>query len=90
MDDLLEDIPKEMGLHPGEIEFFVGKLWQVYTSCDARREEIYETIGWWEFVDASNKSVGYQKFLAEGLTRSLVAANAQLANAHVEGDVGLP
>ena len=37
----------------------------------------------------SNKSEGYQKFLAEGLTRSLVAANARLANAHVEGDVGL-
>ena len=41
------------------------------------------------FVDAGNKSEGYQKFLAEGLTRSLVAADAHLANAHVEGDVGL-
>jgi uncharacterized protein with NAD-binding domain and iron-sulfur cluster len=46
-------------------------------------------MGWWEFVDADNKSKGYQKFLAEGLTRSLVAANAHLANAHVEGDIGL-
>lgn len=87
--DLLADLPAEMGLEPGEVEFFVDRLWQVYTSCDARREEIYETMGWWEFVDAENKSVGYQKFLAEGLTRSLVAANAHLANAHVEGDVGL-
>jgi uncharacterized protein with NAD-binding domain and iron-sulfur cluster len=87
--DLADDVPAEMGLKHDEIEFFVGKLWQVLTSCDARRQEIYETIGWWDFVDAANKSEGYQKFLAEGLTRSLVAANAQLANAHVEGDVGL-
>ena len=87
--DLADDVPKEMGLKHDEIEFFVGKLWQVLTSCDARRQEIYETVGWWEFVDAGSKSEGYQKFLAEGLTRSLVAANAQLANAHVEGDVGL-
>ena len=87
--DLVADLPAEMGIEPGEIDFFVDKLWQVYTSCDARREEIYETMGWWEFVDAENKSEGYQKFLAEGLTRSLVAANAHLANAHVEGDVGL-
>jgi len=87
--DLAENVPAEMGLKNDEIEFFVGKLWQVLTSCDARRQEIYETMGWWDFVDASNKSEGYQKFLAEGLTRSLVAANARLANAHVEGDVGL-
>ena len=87
--DLMSDLPAEMGLEPGELDFFVERLWQVYTSCDARREEIYETMGWWEFVDAGNKSEGYQRFLAEGLTRSLVAANAHLANAHVEGDVGL-
>lgn len=87
--DLLADLPAEMGLESGEVDFFVDKLWQVYTSCDARREEIYENMGWWDFVDAEHKSKGYQKFLAEGLTRSLVAANAHLANAHVEGDVGL-
>ncbi len=87
--DLLADLPAEMGLEEGEVDFFVDKLWQVYSSCDARREELYETMGWWEFVDADNKSQGYQKFLAEGLTRSLVAANAHLANAHVEGDIGL-
>ena len=89
LQDLLSDLPAEMGLEEGEVDFFVDKLWQVYSSCDARREEIYETMGWWEFVDADNKSKGYQKFLAEGLTRSLVAANAHLANAHVEGDIGL-
>ena len=89
LQDLLSDLPAEMGLEEGEIDFFVDRLWQVYSSCDARREEIYETMGWWEFVDADNKSKGYQKFLAEGLTRSLVAANAHLANAHVEGDIGL-
>ncbi|HEU5113171.1 MAG TPA: FAD-dependent oxidoreductase, partial [Acidimicrobiia bacterium] len=89
LQDLLSDLPAEMGLEEGEVDFFVDRLWQVYSSCDARREEIYETMGWWEFVDADNKSKGYQKFLAEGLTRSLVAANAQLANAHVEGDIGL-
>ena len=87
--DLIDNVPAEMGLENDEIEFFVGKLWQVLTSCDARRQEVYETMGWWDFVDASNKSEGYQKFLAEGLTRSPVAANARLANAHVEGDVGL-
>jgi len=89
LQDLMSDLPAEMGLEQGELDFFVERLWQVYSSCDARREEIYETMGWWEFVDADNKSKGYQKFLAEGLTRSLVAANAHLANAHVEGDIGL-
>ena len=64
--DLIDNVPAEMGLKNDEIEFFVGKLWQVLTSCDARRQEIYETMGWWEFVDADNKSEGYQEVPCRG------------------------
>ena len=78
-----------IGLKPGELTYFAERMWQIMTSCEARREDEYERIGWWTFVGAETRSQGYQKFLAEGLTRSLVAAKAKLASARLEGDIGL-
>lgn len=85
----LEGVKDGIGLRPGELSFFVERLWQLVTSCEARREDEYERIAWWDFIGASTRSDAYQKFLAEGLTRSLVAADAKVASARLEGDVGL-
>lgn len=83
------DLEKYVGLTAEDIEFFGGKLWRYLTTCQDRRMDDLEKIGWWEYSDAGNRSEAYQKFLAQGLTRSLVAANAHVANAKVEGDVGI-
>ncbi len=79
----------DIGLKPGELTFFAERIWQIMTSSEARREDEYERIGWWTFIGADTRSPGYQKFLAAGLTRSLVAAKARLASARLEGDIGL-
>ena len=42
---------------------------------------------WWEFVGAEQRSAAYQKFLAAGITRSLVAAKARKASTRTIGDV---
>lgn len=83
------DLNVNLGLKVKDVEDFGAKLWQYLTSCQDRRMDDLEKIGWWEFIDADQHSEAYQKFLAEGLTRSLVAANAHVANAKVEGDVGI-
>ena len=83
------DLEVYVGLTTDDIEFFASKLWQYLTTCQDRRMDDLEKIGWWTFSDAGNRSEAYQKFLAQGLTRSLVAANAHVANAKVEGDVGI-
>lgn len=83
------DLEIYVGLKTDDIEFFGSKLWQYLTTCQDRRMDDLEKIGWWEFSGAGNRSEAYQKFLAQGLTRSLVAANAHVANAKVEGDVGI-
>lgn len=83
------ELDSVIGLKDGELELFASKLWQIITSCHQRRAEVYEKIGWWRFVEASTQSEAYQKFLAQGMTRSLVAADAQVANTKAEGDVGL-
>ncbi|WP_157019043.1 hydroxysqualene dehydroxylase [Mesorhizobium xinjiangense] len=70
-----------------DLEFFAGKLWQVMTSCKERRLAELENESWWDFVEAENRSADYQKFLAEGLSRSLVAANARKGSARTIGQI---
>ncbi|SFN17703.1 FAD-dependent oxidoreductase [Variovorax sp. OV329] len=85
---VLKDIfDTKIGLQPGEIEYFADRIWQVMTSCDERRLHELEAISWWDFVGAQSRSPAYQRFLAEGLSRSLVAANARQGSARTIGQV---
>ncbi|WP_284617302.1 hydroxysqualene dehydroxylase [Aquabacterium humicola] len=84
---VFKDMTGDYGFQPGEQEFFAERIWQIITSCEDRRVDEYERLGWWEFVGAATRSPAYQKFLAGGLTRSLNAAKAQLASTRTIGDV---
>jgi len=64
---------------------FVDKLRLLLTSCDDRRLAEYEPLSWWDFTDANNKSKAFQKFLGNGLTRSLVAAQGREMSARTGG-----
>ena len=77
----------DTGLKPGEARFFAGKVWQLMTSCQKRRDLEYEKVGWWAFMDADQHSDAYQHLLVEGLTRTLVAANAKFASTKTGGDI---
>jgi uncharacterized protein with NAD-binding domain and iron-sulfur cluster len=77
----------DFGFKPGEEEYFAERLWQILTSCEDRRLDEYEKIGWWTFVGAGSRSEAYQKYLAGGLTRSLNACKAQLASTKTIGDI---
>lgn len=85
---LLYDVlgPKT-GLTMDDTMYFASKVWQIMTSCEARRLNEYEQIGWWQFIDAENRSPAYQNIFAYGLTRSLVAAKANLASTKTVGDI---
>jgi len=85
----VREAQSDIGLKPGELDYFGERIWQIMTSCEDRREDEYERVGWWTYIGAGTRSQAYQKFLAEGLTRSLVAANAKVASAKLEGDIGL-
>jgi uncharacterized protein with NAD-binding domain and iron-sulfur cluster len=87
---ILRDILLAFGpvteLTPDDLAFFGARIWQILTSCQQRRLTEYERISWWEFVGAERHSKSYQKFLADGLTRSLVAAKARKASTRTIGD----
>lgn len=75
------------GVPPDEADFFFHQLLVILTSCEQRRLEEYEKIAWWDFIKAGQMSRAYQKLLAQGLTRSLVAMKAAVASTRTVGDI---
>jgi geranylgeranyl pyrophosphate synthase/uncharacterized protein with NAD-binding domain and iron-sulfur cluster len=74
-------------LTPDDLAFFGARIWQILTSCAERRLGEYQRTSWWDFVAAEGRSAAYQKFLAAGITRSLVAAKARKASTRTIGDI---
>lgn len=79
----------DTGITEDDAIFFGKKLWKILTSCQDRRLAEYEKIPWWTFIEAESRSKAYQKFFGHGISRSLVAAQAQKASARTMGDITL-
>lgn len=76
-----------LGVDKDDREFFGERVWQILTSCQQRRDDEYEKVNWWEFIEADTRSEAYQHVFGYGLTRSLVASKANLASTKTVGDI---
>jgi uncharacterized protein with NAD-binding domain and iron-sulfur cluster len=84
--EIIHDVAQpDWGLSAGDLAHFAGRLLVLLTSCEARRFGEWEQQSWWEFCGAEKRSPGYRRFLADGLTRSLVAARAREMSARTGG-----
>jgi len=72
-----------------ELAYFFGRMMLLASSCDRRRLEEYEQIGWWDFIGASDRSTTYQRYLALAATRPLVACRAEEVSARTGGLIAL-
>lgn len=77
----------ELGVPAQDQAYFINQLLLLLTSCDERRLGEYEHQSWWEFSGAETRSAAYGKFLADGLTRTLVAAKAREMSARTGGQI---
>ena len=74
------------GRHPAAEQIaFTERLLTLLTSCDERRFGQREQLSWWEFSGAEKRSEAFGKFIADGLTRSLVAGRAREMSARTGG-----
>ncbi|WP_406730512.1 FAD-dependent oxidoreductase [Streptomyces sp. NBC_01794] len=69
-----------LGIPAHETAYFVGRGLVFLTSCDERRDGTWERTPWWEFIRAERMSYDYQRVLAVGLTRNIVATKAEEAS----------
>ncbi|MFJ9576876.1 FAD-dependent oxidoreductase [Streptomyces sp. NPDC101191] len=74
----LLDTARSIPLH--EAAYFVDRFLVFLTSCDERRDDTWERTPWWEFLRADRMSYDYQRILAVGLTRNIVATKAEEAS----------
>jgi uncharacterized protein with NAD-binding domain and iron-sulfur cluster len=84
---LVEEIVKQQGVPPHEAEFFANRVMVFLTSSEERRYGQWEHTSWWDFVRAEGKSQEYQRIVARGLTRSLVAAKETVASTRTIGNM---
>jgi uncharacterized protein with NAD-binding domain and iron-sulfur cluster len=67
--------------------FFVERIFILLTSCDERRFGEWENVSWWDFIEAGSRGVNYRRYLARGLTRTLVAMRAEEGSTRTVGYV---
>jgi uncharacterized protein with NAD-binding domain and iron-sulfur cluster len=72
-------------LSAGDYAYFASRLLVLLTSCQERRYDEWDKVSWWDFSGAARRSTAYQKFMADGLTRTLVAARAREMSARTGG-----
>jgi uncharacterized protein with NAD-binding domain and iron-sulfur cluster len=77
----------ELGLKSGEADYFISRLLDFMSTCTKRRFAQLEYKKWWDYIGASTRSVQYRKLLAQGMTRSLVAMDAEVANSRTVGSI---
>src|SRR3954452_11241951 len=85
---ILTDELWQRDVPPQELAYFVERLLVFVTSSDERRFGQWEHVSWWDFIKAGSKSPQYQKELAAGLTRNLVAAKEKVASTRTIGHMG--
>lgn len=69
-----------LGIPAHETAYFVNRGLVFLTSCDERRDQAWERTPWWDFIRAERMSYDYQRILAIGLTRNIVATKAEEAS----------
>jgi uncharacterized protein with NAD-binding domain and iron-sulfur cluster len=73
------------GIPPLDLAHFTERLLTMLRSCEERRYVEYENLDWWTFSGADRRSAKYQLYLADGLSRTLVAAQARRLSARAGG-----
>ncbi len=81
------DYALALRISPVDLAYFMQRLLTLLLSCDERRKHQWEMVSWWDFVGAEQRSEKYRKFLADGMTRTLVAAQAKQMSARTGGSI---
>ena len=92
----LEDVHDVLRLRPSDFNFsfedyrfFVQRMWIMLTSCKERRQQEFDEVRWWDFIEADRRSAAFQKMMAEVSVRFMLAMDARKASTRTVGTVGL-
>jgi uncharacterized protein with NAD-binding domain and iron-sulfur cluster len=79
------DAATQMGVPAIDVAWLLERLFTLLVSCDERRIDQWDRQSWWDYVQADRRSAAFRRYLADGLTRTLVAARAREMSARTGG-----
>ena len=79
------DAATQLGVPAVDVIWLLERLFTLLGSCDERRVEQWDLESWWSYVQADRRSEAFRRYLADGLTRTLVAARAKEMSARTGG-----
>ena len=79
------DAATQLGVPAVDVAWLLERLFTLLASCDERRVEQWDLQSWWAYVQADKRSEAFRRYLADGLTRTLVAARAKEMSARTGG-----
>src|SRR3954470_24182338 len=79
------DAATQLGVPAVDVAWLLERLFTLLASCDERRVAQWDLESWWSYVQADKRSEEFRRYLADGLTRTLVAARAQEMSARTGG-----
>src|ERR671916_838118 len=79
------DAGTALGVPAVDVAWLLERLFTLLSSCDERRVEQWDLEGWWSYVQADRRAEAFRRYLADGLTRTLVAARATEMSARTGG-----
>ena len=71
------DAATQLGVPAVDVAWLLERLFTLLSSCDERRVEQWDLQSWWSYVQAERRSEAFRRYLADGLTRTLVAARGE-------------
>ncbi len=87
--DIMRLRRSDFNLTPQQYLFIAQRFWTLLTTCQERRTEEYDRIGWWQFMDVDRHSPEYQHLVGEVSVRFLVAMDARKASTRTVGNIGM-
>src|SRR3954452_17795433 len=75
----------QLGVPAVDVAWLLERLFTLLSSCDERRVGQWDLESWWSYVQADARSEPFRRYLADGLTRTLVAARASEMSARTGG-----
>ena len=79
------DAATQLGVPAVDVAWLLERLFTLLACCDERRVEQWDRQSWWDYVQADERSEAFRRYLADGLTRTLVAARAKEMSARTGG-----
>ena len=79
------DAATQLGVPAVDVAWLLERLFTLLASCDERRVGQWDRESWWSYVQADKRSPEFRRYLADGLTRTLVAARATEMSARTGG-----